>query len=116
MGAILQCAAFLIKKKGILASVNKMNASYLFQKDKLYDVKYDTGDKTIQCGRHIDAFKCWLMWRSKGDKGFEEQIDMLWHLADLLVKEINARENFEMVMDNVRLFKIFSFLINNYVF
>lgn len=99
MGANVQCSAFLIKKKGILASVNKMNASYLFQKDKLYDVKYDTGDKTIQCGRHIDAFKCWLMWRSKGDDGFEEQIDMLWHLADLLVKEVNARPNFEMVMD-----------------
>lgn len=100
MGALVQCSAFLIKKKGVLASVNGIGASYLFQKDKLYDVKYDTGDKTIQCGRHIDAFKCWLMWRSKGDDGFEEQIDMLWHLADLLVKEVHARPNFEMVMEN----------------
>ena len=42
-----------------------MNATYLFQQDKHYDVKYDTGDKTIQCGRHVDVFKLWLMWRGK---------------------------------------------------
>ena len=42
-----------------------MNAPYLFQKDKHYDVSYDTGDKTIQCGRHNDIFKVWLMWRAK---------------------------------------------------
>ena len=44
---------------------NEMNATYLFQQDKHYDVAYDTGDKTIQCGRHIDVFKVWLMWRAK---------------------------------------------------
>jgi hypothetical protein len=42
-----------------------MNAKYLFQQDKFYDVNYDTGDKTIQCGRHVDVFKLWLMWRAK---------------------------------------------------
>lgn len=44
---------------------NEMKATYLFQQDKHYDVKYDTGDKTIQCGRHVDVFKVWLMWRAK---------------------------------------------------
>ena len=42
-----------------------MNAAYLFMQDKLYDVKYDTGDKVIQCGRHNDIFKLWLQWRAK---------------------------------------------------
>jgi hypothetical protein len=46
-----------------------MNAEYLFQQDKHYDVNYDTGDKTIQCGRHVDVFKFWLMWRAKVDNG-----------------------------------------------
>lgn len=99
MGALLQCSAFLIKKKGVLLSCNGMNATYLFQQDKHYDVNYDTGDKTIQCGRHVDAFKFWLMWRAKGDNGFEDQLDKLWDLAALLHKEINARDCFEMVMD-----------------
>ena len=44
---------------------NQMCADYLFQQDKHYDVSYDTGDKVIQCGRHNDIFKLWLMWRSK---------------------------------------------------
>ena len=42
-----------------------MSASYLFQQDKHYDMNYDTGDKTIQCGRHVDIYKVWLMLRAK---------------------------------------------------
>lgn len=42
-----------------------MCADYLFQQDKHYDVTYDTGDKVIQCGRHNDIFKFWLLWRAK---------------------------------------------------
>lgn len=42
-----------------------MCAGYLFQQDKQYDVAYDTGDKAIQCGRHVDIFKFWLMWKAK---------------------------------------------------
>ena len=64
-----------------MASANQLGADYLFQKDKLYDTQYDTGDKAIQCGRHNDIFKLWLMWRSKGDIGFEKQIDNNFFLA-----------------------------------
>jgi hypothetical protein len=28
--------------------------------DKFYDVSYDTGDKSVQCGRKVDAFKLWF--------------------------------------------------------
>lgn len=51
--------------QGLLFQCNQMSADYLFQQDKPYDVSYDTGDKAIQCGRHNDIFKLWLMWRSK---------------------------------------------------
>ncbi|MPC90580.1 Glutamate decarboxylase [Portunus trituberculatus] len=51
--------------QGLLISCNQMCADYLFQQDKPYDVNYDTGDKVIQCGRHNDIFKLWLLWRSK---------------------------------------------------
>lgn len=46
-----------------------MCAGYLFQPDKQYDVSYDTGDKAIQCGRHVDIFKFWLMWKAKVRRG-----------------------------------------------
>ena len=55
----------LFFKKGILHECNTMAAEYLFQSDKHYDIQYDTGDKVIQCGRHNDIFKFWLMWRAK---------------------------------------------------
>ncbi|KAK6028721.1 hypothetical protein OSTOST_05191 [Ostertagia ostertagi] len=52
-------------EKGLLFQCNQMSADYLFMQDKPYDVSYDTGDKAIQCGRHNDVFKLWLMWKSK---------------------------------------------------
>lgn len=42
-----------------------MAAEYLFMTDKIYDPRFDTGDKVIQCGRHNDIFKLWLQWRGK---------------------------------------------------
>ncbi|MBN3313123.1 DCE1 decarboxylase, partial [Atractosteus spatula] len=65
MGIPLQCSAILVRKKGLLQSCNQLCAEYLFQPDKHYDVSYDTGDKAIQCGRHVDVFKFWLMWKAK---------------------------------------------------
>ncbi|VDM16910.1 unnamed protein product [Wuchereria bancrofti] len=65
MGALLQCSACFIKQEGLLFQTNQMSADYLFQQDKPYDVSFDTGDKAMQCGRHNDIFKLWLMWRSK---------------------------------------------------
>jgi len=67
--------------QGLLEQCNSLKADYLFQPDKSYDVSYDTGDKSIQCGRHNDVFKLWLMWRAKGDTGFESQIDRLMDLS-----------------------------------
>ena len=55
----------MINVQGLLIDCNQMSADYLFQPDKSYDVCYDTGDKVIQCGRHNDIFKFWLMWRAK---------------------------------------------------
>lgn len=50
MGVVLQCSALLVKDSDALNKCNKMEANYLFQPDKHYDVSYDTGDKTIQLG------------------------------------------------------------------
>lgn len=65
LAAPQQCSAFLIRHKGLLSECHSTNATYLFQKDKFYDVKYDTGDKHIQCGRRGDVLKFWFMWKAK---------------------------------------------------
>ncbi|KAE8291278.1 Glutamate decarboxylase 1 [Larimichthys crocea] len=101
MGVPLQCSAILVREKGILAGCNSMCAGYLFQPDKQYDVTYDTGDKAIQCGRHVDIFKFWLMWKAKGTIGFEQHIDKCLDLSQYLYNKIKNREGYQMVFDGV---------------
>ena len=69
--------------QGLLISCNQMCADYLFQQDKPYDVNYDTGDKVIQCGRHNDIFKFWLLWRSKVRTGASVAlINVVWQASN----------------------------------
>ncbi|TKS87457.1 Myosin-IIIa [Collichthys lucidus] len=84
---------------GLMQNCNQMHACYLFQQDKHYDLSYDTGDKALQCGRHVDIFKLWLMWRAKGTIGFEAQIDKCLELSEYLYNKIKDREGYEMVFD-----------------
>jgi len=77
-----------------------MSADYLFQRDKHYDVHYDTGDKVIQCGRHNDIFKLWLQWRSRGMSGFERQIERLMDLTAYQVRRMKEEgEKFYLLLD-----------------
>ncbi|KAF4530577.1 hypothetical protein B566_EDAN006783, partial [Ephemera danica] len=69
LGAPLQCSLLLVKEEGLLHKCNSASATYLFQQDKFYDTSFDSGDKSVQCGRKTDAYKLWLMWRARGDKG-----------------------------------------------
>uniref|UniRef100_A0A674AEJ1 Glutamate decarboxylase 1b n=1 Tax=Salmo trutta TaxID=8032 RepID=A0A674AEJ1_SALTR len=101
MGVPLQCSAILVREKGILEGCNSMCAGYLFQPDKQYDVSYDTGDKAIQCGRHVDIFKFWLMWKAKGTIGFEQHIDKCLDLSQYLYDKIRNRQGYEMVFQGV---------------
>ncbi|CAJ0942109.1 unnamed protein product, partial [Mesorhabditis belari] len=99
MGAILQCSACLFRQDGLLFQCNQMSADYLFQQDKPYDVNYDTGDKAIQCGRHNDTFKLWLMWKSKGMEGYRKQINYLMDLAAYFSERLRATDGYELVVD-----------------
>lgn len=76
-----------------------MQAEYLFQQDKHYELSLDTGDKTIQCGRHIDILKLWLAWKARGHQGYAEHIEVLLERATFLYETVKAREPyFRMVM------------------
>lgn len=95
-----QCSTFLIRHEGILSECHSESASYLFQKDKFYDTKYDTGDKHIQCGRRADVLKFWFMWKAKGTNGLESHIDKVFENAEFFTNNIKNRESFKMVLDN----------------
>ncbi|XP_026229435.1 PLP-dependent decarboxylase [Anabas testudineus] len=100
MGVPLQCSVILIKKRGLLQDCNELGAEYLFQRDKPYDVSYDTGDKSIQCGRHVDVFKFWLMWKAKGSEGFGSQVNKCLENAEYLYDQLQRRTGFELVFKN----------------
>jgi sulfinoalanine decarboxylase/aspartate 1-decarboxylase len=71
VGAPLKTSVFITRHNGLLHEANCAAATYLFQQDKLYDVTYDTGDKSVQCGRKTDAFKLWFMLKARGEKYFK---------------------------------------------
>ncbi|KAJ9579584.1 hypothetical protein L9F63_004769, partial [Diploptera punctata] len=99
LGAPLQCALFLTQEKGLMHHCNSASASYLFQQDKFYDMSYDTGDKSIQCGRKVDAFKLWLMWKARGNQGFESLINNAMDAARYFKERIEGRPGFRLVLN-----------------
>ncbi|GBP78756.1 Glutamate decarboxylase [Eumeta japonica] len=85
---------------GVLLSCNAMSAEYLFMTDKIYDPRYDTGDKVIQCGRHNDIFKLWLQWRAKGTLGFERLMDRLMELSEYMVRRLKEQpDKFYLILE-----------------
>ncbi|CAH4027522.1 unnamed protein product [Pieris brassicae] len=96
-GAPLQCSLFLLKERGLLHEANSAAAQYLFQQDKFYDVRYDTGDKSIQCGRKIDAFKLWMIWKARGDIGLNQMTDYIMELAEFCLETVALRPGFRLV-------------------
>uniref|UniRef100_G3P4R7 Cysteine sulfinic acid decarboxylase n=1 Tax=Gasterosteus aculeatus aculeatus TaxID=481459 RepID=G3P4R7_GASAC len=72
----LQCSALLLQDTmNLLRNCHSANATYLFQQDKFYDVKFDVGDKSVQCSRKVDCLKFWLMWKAVGSNGFADRVD-----------------------------------------
>ncbi|XP_028038924.1 acidic amino acid decarboxylase GADL1 isoform X2 [Bombyx mandarina] len=101
-GAPLQCSVFLIKERGLLHEANSAAAQYLFQQDKFYDVSYDTGDKSVQCGRKIDAFKLWMMWKSRGDIGLSVLTDKVMSIAQFCLSATSKMEGFRLVSEKLQ--------------
>jgi glutamate/tyrosine decarboxylase-like PLP-dependent enzyme len=61
-------------------------------------VSYDSGDKSVQCGRKVDAYKLWLMWRARGDSGLARLVDNTIDCAQYFAQLISDRTGFEMVL------------------
>ncbi|XP_015110026.1 cysteine sulfinic acid decarboxylase [Diachasma alloeum] len=97
LGTPFQCSIFLVNARNLLHEANCAGATYLFQQDKFYDVSWDTGDKSVQCGRKVDAVKLWLMWRARGTKGLAASVDTAMETADYFLQKIQSRKGFRLV-------------------
>ncbi|XP_055907978.1 acidic amino acid decarboxylase GADL1 [Eupeodes corollae] len=100
LGAPLQCAMFLTREKDLMSRCNSTEVKYLFQQDKFYDVSYDTGNKSIQCGRKIDSFKFWLMLKARGVNGLGSLVDHAIKMAKIFVQKLLQREGYRLVQDS----------------
>ena len=54
----------------------------------MYLYKQISGDKTVQCGRKIDAFKFWMLWKSRGMVGMEKHVDRSFENTRLEIREL----------------------------
>lgn len=78
MGVPLVCSTLLLKENGGLEAATSCDHSdYLFHDD----ASFDLGQKSLQCGRKVDALKLWLSWKYFGDKGYDERVSRLFKLA-----------------------------------
>jgi glutamate/tyrosine decarboxylase-like PLP-dependent enzyme len=97
-GIPLQCSAFITRHPTLLTEASSLNAEYLFQSDKYYDASYDSGDKSIQCGRKVDSLKLWLALAARGEREMERLVDNLFQVAAYVRDKIGATEGFRLVL------------------
>lgn len=100
MGVPLQCSIFLLRHRGMLHECNSSAAGYLFQPDKFYDISYDTGDKSVQCGRKVDVFKFWLQLKVRGLTTMQKFFDNAMTMSQYLVTKLNEHSGFRCIIDS----------------
>ncbi|NXI13537.1 CSAD decarboxylase, partial [Irena cyanogastra] len=85
--------------QGLLQRCHGVGASYLFQRDKFYDVSLDTGDKSPQCGRRADGLKLWILWKAVGTQGLARRVERAFSATRYLLEQVKRREGFQLVME-----------------
>jgi len=97
MGVPISSSATLMRTKGSLEETLGMHADYLFHGNS--DNAYDLGDRSLQCGRRVDALKLWFSWQVQGDRGFEERIDALFGQAARFRELMEERPGFRLIRE-----------------
>lgn len=83
-----------------MTEANSLKAEYLFQNDKYYDASYDSGDKSIQCGRKVDSLKVYLGLFARGQQETKDLVDNVFSIADYVTDKIRKTPGFKLVFDN----------------
>ncbi len=108
LGTGLISSFFLTKHQNVLRNSNHSGGGdYIFHESDASAL--DTGPSSLQCGRRVDAFKVWLMWRSLGDHGIENLIDKMFANVQLAKEIILSRPELELLHDPQMLNVCFKF-------
>lgn len=90
-------ASFFITKHAQLMIDNASGGGTKYIFHDYENTDYDTGKKSLQCGRRIDALKLWLTWKYHGDKKYSELIKKQVELASFSEDYINQHPQLELV-------------------
>jgi glutamate/tyrosine decarboxylase-like PLP-dependent enzyme len=98
MGTGLITSFFTTRHKTILSEANSGGGSqYIFHDYE--NAEFDTGRKSIQCGRQVDSLKLWLLWKSEGHEGMENFINGQYEKQQKLVSMINENPRMKLIKD-----------------
>ena len=96
MGVPLICSAILVKNQGTLQKAcSGGGTDYLFHDGE--NAAYNLGQMSLQCGRKVDALKLWLCWQYYGKKGYEQQVDNLFEVANYATEYIRSCDHLELI-------------------
>jgi glutamate/tyrosine decarboxylase-like PLP-dependent enzyme len=99
LGTGLISSFFLCRHpRALRASNDSGDGNYIFHDSETSD--WDSGPSSLQCGRRIDAFKVWLMWKALGDLGLEKLVDDLFTKADLARSLIESRPELQLLFES----------------
>lgn len=98
MGVPLIASFFVVNDRDILRETNSGGGSeYIFHD---YDYEFmDTGTKSIQCGRRVDALKVWLTWKLYGRKGYQNHIDTIFRNRNHAVALVKKSRLFSLIRE-----------------
>jgi glutamate/tyrosine decarboxylase-like PLP-dependent enzyme len=98
LGTGLISSFFLTRHANSLRKSNDSGVGdYIFHETETSS--WDTGPSSLQCGRRIDAFKVWLMWRALGDTGLEKLVDTLFANAETAKRLLRAKPELTLIHD-----------------
>ncbi|MFW6249093.1 MAG: pyridoxal phosphate-dependent decarboxylase family protein, partial [Bacteroidota bacterium] len=95
MNIPLICSVILTKRKGVLENnLTDINTDYIYHNN---EEMTDLGEKSIQCGRHVDAVKLWFAWKYYGKIGYDRRIANMIDMARYAEEIVKNHPELEMV-------------------
>jgi len=94
LGMPFHCPALITRHKGALEASLSTDASYLFHEE---ETEFNLGQKSLHCGRRVEALKLWLSWHAYGRKGLAERVLKMRQAAVDFAAEIKLRSKFALL-------------------
>lgn len=92
LGMPLHCPVLITPHLGALEASLTTAASYLFHEDEDgYERNYNTGQKSLHCGRRPEVVKFWLSWKHLGRRGLGQRVLDMVQAARGFAAQVEAR-------------------------